>query len=109
LEEKPMIADLYLPYRIPRPRPWRRRQRRLLAALVVVAALLVLLANAVYGGDGHGFEQVQVRPGDTLWTIAAARYGGSSDLRSRIDDIVSANQLNGGALTPGQSLVLPPP
>ena len=104
-----MIADLYLPYRIPRPRPWRRRRRRLLAALVVVAALLVLLANAVYGGDGHGYEQVQVRPGDTLWTIAAAHHGAGGDLRARVDDIVTANHLGGGGLTPGESLVLPPP
>jgi nucleoid-associated protein YgaU len=48
-----------------------------------------------------------VRPGDTLWAIAAERYGG--DLRRAVWRIEERNGLAGGVgLQPGMVLVLPP-
>jgi nucleoid-associated protein YgaU len=46
-----------------------------------------------------------VRPGDTLWTIAQARYGG--DPRRAVFRMQAANGLDGPDLQPGQVLLLP--
>jgi hypothetical protein len=47
-----------------------------------------------------------VRAGDTLWTIAEARYGG--DPRAGIWRISDRNRLAGGTIVPGMVLYLPP-
>ena len=47
-----------------------------------------------------------VRPGDTLWGIAARLAGPRSDPRPVVDLLVSANHLS-GSLLPGDRLVLP--
>jgi nucleoid-associated protein YgaU len=46
-----------------------------------------------------------VQPYDTLWTIATAHYGG--DVRGAVWQIEQANNLEGTAIRPGQTLVLP--
>ncbi len=93
-----------------------RRSRRslkrdpLLVAAALCCALLfmLLLGQAVYGGTSVGGETVQVQSGQTLWSIAAQHYPGD-DVRTRVDDIVTANHLSGGAVQAGQTLVLPAP
>lgn len=106
-----MIAYDYAPAR----RGMRRSRRSLrrdpllvAAALVCAVVLMLLLGQAVYGGNAVGGQTVQVQPGQTLWSIAAQRYPGD-DVRSRVDDIIAANHLDGGALQAGQTLVLPAP
>ena len=47
-----------------------------------------------------------VRPGDTLWSIAA-RFEPSTDPRIVVDAIGSANGVDPGALVPGQQLAIP--
>jgi LysM repeat protein len=47
-----------------------------------------------------------VRPGDTLWSIAA-RFAPSTDPRIAVDAIRSANRLDPAALVPGQQLAIP--
>ena len=106
-----MIADVSRPYRS-RRRDWRRERRLLVAAacaLLVAIALLVYLGNVAYGGTAGGTQTVRVAPGQSVWSIAAARYGDGGDLRSRVDGILSANHVQGGVVVPGQVLVLPPP
>ena len=80
-----------------------------------VAAAVVL--TVVVGPLGHAFQAdatlrrprtVVVRPGDTLWAIAA-RTAPASDPRSVADGIASANGIDAGGLVPGQRLVLPAP
>ena len=105
------LADVSRPYRRHR-RDWRLQRRRLLAALGAVLgalALLVFLAGAVYGGSSGGVQHVRVRPGDSVWSIAAAQYGDSGDLRARVDEILAANHVQGSVVVPGQVLTLPAP
>lgn len=49
-----------------------------------------------------------VRPGDTLWSIAAEGAAGA-DPRPRVDAIREANGVNPEDLVPGQTLLLPAP
>ncbi len=55
-------------------------------------------------GAGSGQPYV-VRPGDTLWSIAAARYGG--DPREGVWKLQQRNDLAGTVIRPGERLVLP--
>jgi nucleoid-associated protein YgaU len=102
-----MIADISRPHRSHRRRDWGL-ERRLVLALVVALALVVYLANAVYSGiSGGGPDTVVVHHGDTVWSIAAGHADGA-DVRQLVDRIIAANHLPaGGALVPGQSLVIP--
>lgn len=79
--------------------------RWLLAALVVAAASVVL-ARAAAGGTAP-VDRLVVQPGDTLWSIAAARYPGD-DPRERVDAIERLNGLSGPTIVTGETLLLPP-
>ena len=89
----------------------RVRRRRIVAALVLAAVVGVLtgpVADAVGvggGGSGDGRTYV-VRPGDTLWAVAR-RAAPSVDPRVVVDAIASANDVDPGALVPGQQLSIP--
>ena len=73
--------------------------------LIVGAALLVWSAVArPSGAHGHRVTY-RVQAYDTLWTIAAAHYGG--DVRGAVWQIQHANHLAGGTIRPGEMLVLP--
>ncbi len=93
--------------------PWRapraggiRPVRRLLAAVAAVLCLSVGFALGARGSVDRGYTTVVVQPGDTLWSIAAARYPGD-DVRIRVQDIEQANGLAGPTIEVGQSLKLP--
>jgi hypothetical protein len=77
------------------------------ARIVVIVALLTLaVAWGARRSDGAGHEQAYiVRAGDTLWTIAAAHYGG--DPREGVYRLERRNHLAGSLLQPGQRLLLP--
>ncbi len=77
-------------------------------SLVVLVSLVVALGLATARpSNGAGRESPHlVRPGETLWTIAAARYGG--DPRAAIWRISERNGLAGSTLLPGTVLYLPP-
>jgi nucleoid-associated protein YgaU len=90
-----------------------RRARRLavvlaLASGVAVGSWLAPLLSG--GGEGDlrlaGVESVVVQPGDTLWSIATS-LDGDGDVRAVVDEIQELNGLNGAALVPGQTLLLP--
>lgn len=91
----------------------RVRRRRLIALSVTVGLAGILsgpVANAVGVGRSPeaGLSRTYVvRPGDTLWSIAT-RSVPSADPRFVVDAIASANQVDPGALVPGQQLVIPP-
>lgn len=75
-------------------------------ALVLALAFAVLLSIATRASHGSGAERSYVvRPGDTLWAIAAARYGG--DPRKSVWEIMKRNGLRSSELRPGQALRLP--
>ncbi len=74
----------------------------LLTGAVVV---LLLLAIARPSGGSTGEERYVVRPGDTLWGLAADRYGG--DPREGVWRIRERNDLRGDVLPAGTVLYLP--
>lgn len=93
----------------------RRARRRRRDPRVVVAGLVVAVAGSIFlGGNVYGAltvgqpVQVHVQLGDSLWSIASAHYSGG-DLRDRVDQIITLNHLEGSAITPGETLLLPAP
>ena len=78
-----------------------------LAALGLMVALPTLSSVRLYAATAQRFVTVTVRPGDTLWTIAAAHGRPSGDLQEAVDRINDENHLGGGAIQPGQRLRIP--
>ena len=73
--------------------------------LIVVALTLFLWATFARSSDASGPErQYVVQPADTLWSIAASRYG---DPREGVWELRERNGLEGTTLVPGQVLVIP--
>jgi LysM repeat protein len=76
---------------------------RVALALALAAALW---AGAVRPSSGAGQPQTYVvRPGDTLWSIASARYPG--DPRDGVWRLERRNGLGSPTIRPGQRLRLP--
>ena len=74
-----------------------------LLILVCIAALAV--GYAAHGSSGAGQKRTYiVRPGDTLWSIAARNYAG--DVREGVWKLEQRNQLRSTTITPGQVLKL---
>ena len=74
--------------------------------LLVLAMTVGLWALFVHDTGAVGPEQrYQVRPGDTLWSIATAHFAG--DPREGVWELQHRNQLAGTTIRPGQVLVLP--
>ena len=74
--------------------------------LAVALVALVAWAGVVRASEGAGPERSYVvRPGDTLWTIAASRYAG--DPRAGVWKIRTRNGLSGSVIRPGERLMLP--
>jgi Tfp pilus assembly protein FimV len=78
-----------------------------LAALSLMVALPTLSSVRLYAASAQRYSTVTVRPGDTLWAIAAAHAAAGSDVQEMIDRITDANHLGSGALQPGQRLRIP--
>jgi LysM repeat protein len=76
---------------------------RILIAAALVALVVATIART---SSGAGHERVYVvRPGDTLWTIAARSYAG--DPREGVWRIGRRNHLDDTLIRPGERLVLP--
>ena len=73
-------------------------------ALFAALAVLTLVVARPSGGSGSE-ERYVVRPGDTLWELAAERYGG--DPREGVWRIRERNGLRGSSLPAGAILYLP--
>ena len=76
--------------------------------ILLTAFLITVLAWSVLarGSEGAGAgEPYRVRPGDTLWSIAAAHSRGAP--RQAVWRLRRENDLGGAGLRPGQVLRLP--
>ena len=76
----------------------------LVATLIVLASLA--LARVAQGGTAPATTTVVVQPGDSLWSIAAARYPGA-DTRERVDALERLNGLSSPVIVAGETLQLP--
>jgi LysM repeat protein len=75
-------------------------------ALIVLVATFLGWSVATRTVESAGTRQTYlVQPGDTLWSIAAARYAG--DPREGVWELQQRNHLLGTTISPGQKLVLP--
>lgn len=89
-----------------------RVRRRRIAVVLVGAALAAAWAGPVAEAVGSGGATPAteagyvVRAGDTLWSIAEGMVHGQ-DPRPLVDSIAEANEVDPGALIPGQILVIP--
>jgi LysM repeat protein len=90
------------------------RRRRLtlmpaiaLTALGLIVAIPTLSSVRLYAATTQRYATVTVRPGDTLWSIAAVRARPSSDVQELVDRITDANHLQGGTIQPGERLRIP--
>jgi LysM repeat protein len=74
--------------------------------LIVLVATFLGWSLLTHTVDGAGRAHVYVvQPGDTLWSIASARYAG--DPREGVWKLEHRNNLAGTTITPGQQLTLP--
>jgi nucleoid-associated protein YgaU len=72
--------------------------------MVTLAAFLWAVLARPSGASGPE-RSYRVQPGDTLWSIATARYAG--DPREAVWKIERRNHLRDATITPGVRLVLP--
>lgn len=74
--------------------------------LILVCAAALAVGYLARGSSGAGPRQTYVvKPGDTLWTIAASHFAG--DPREGIWEIQQRNHLASATIAPGEKLVLP--
>lgn len=78
-----------------------------LAALSLMVALPTLSNTRLFAAGHSHFTTISVQPGDTLWSIAAARTGSDGDVQETIDRITEANHLSSAALQAGEHLRIP--
>jgi len=74
-------------------------------ALVLAVAALLWAVLARDTGASAKPQYHTVRAGETLWLLAAARYGG--DPRKGVYLLEQSNHLSGTTIVPGQRLLLP--
>jgi hypothetical protein len=82
-----------------------------LTGIIAVSAL----AGRAGAGSGADLRQARavrdrvfvVRPGDTVWRIAARVAGPQGDPRPVVDRLVAANHIRDGVIVPGERLSLP--
>ncbi len=87
----------------------RRAVLRLLVTAVAIATALFLFFPAGVEADSapHATTTYVVQPGDTLWSLAAARTPAGSDVRATIAEIKDLNDLAGSMLLVGDQMLLP--
>lgn len=89
-----------------------KRRRFTLMPLIVLAALSAMVtvpalsSGHLYAASAQHYRTVVVRPGDTLWSLAASTSG-NGDVQESIDRISQVNHLDNASLTPGQRLRIP--
>jgi Tfp pilus assembly protein FimV len=85
----------------------RVRWGRVAGLAAAVAVTVGVVGGAAHAGGQHSQVRTYVvRPGDSLWAIAARIAGPRADPRPLVDSLAELNH-TGGRLVPGQILRLP--
>lgn len=100
---------------------WKRGTKRSLALCIAAVTALVLItaallfAQAVSRSTAYdaavsaidAAASVTVQPGDTLWGIAQGHAVDGLSTRQVVDLVKDWNQLDGGLISPGMTLIVP--
>ncbi len=74
--------------------------------LILLCGLALVVGLAARSSNGAGPKRTYiVRPGDTLWSVAAHTYAG--DPREGVWKLEQRNHLASATIVPGEKLVLP--
>jgi hypothetical protein len=84
------------------------------AAMLAIGAVSVAVGGAARAtghqgapsGPGGGVTRVEIRPGESLWSVAEA-YDPGADTRVVISQILQMNSLTSDQVQPGQVLWVP--
>jgi len=76
------------------------------AAIVAGGAAHATGHSGAPAGPGSGVTRVEIRPGESLWSVAEA-YDPDADTRVVISEILQLNSLTGDQVQPGQVLWVP--
>ena len=85
------------------------RSTRLALACFAAACCVGLLGSRAGACVSHGpAERVYtVRPGDSVWRIAARIVGSEGDPRPVVDQLIGANAIHDAVIAPGERLRIP--
>jgi Tfp pilus assembly protein FimV len=91
-----------------------RLQRLSGIEIAILAAVALLLVVGIFSASPHATatgptQTVQVRPGDTLWSIATLYPVAGLSTAQTAEKIAEDNQLRGRALSAGSVLRVPAP
>ncbi|MGH7659435.1 MAG: LysM peptidoglycan-binding domain-containing protein [Vulcanimicrobiaceae bacterium] len=78
-----------------------------LASLSLAVSLPTLASGHLYAASPQHYATVIVRPGDNLWTLAAAHTSQTGDVQETVDRVMADNHLASATLQPGQRLRIP--
>jgi nucleoid-associated protein YgaU len=81
--------------------------RLALSAATICMVFLMIGGSADAGVPAPAPVEYVVAAGDTLWEIAEARSGPGDDVRRLISEIAKLSGVEGGAIFPGQVLLIP--
>lgn len=85
-----------------------KNKRRFYTIIITLSVFIatVFFASTAYGYEGKRYDNVTVKKGDTLWTIAG-KYCKQGDVRRYIFEIKKANNLDTSVIYEGDELRIP--
>ena len=78
-----------------------------LGTLSLAVSIPTLATGHLYAASPQRYETVVVKPGDSLWALAAARTTSNDDVQNTIDRVMADNHLDTATLQPGQHIRIP--
>jgi len=84
-----------------------RRRFYIFVMMITIAVTSLMFAANVQGADtAERYQTVVVEQGDTLWNIAS-EYNNGQELRSYIDEVKKANNMESSVIYEGDVLKMP--
>ena len=89
--------------------PLQLSVRLALLIAAVCAVFLMIAGEADADADASALPPVEhvVASGETLWSIASSFVSPGEDIRRVVHDIAEMSDVSGGAIFPGQVLLIP--